>query len=224
MARAAALLVFDWDGTLMDSEVRIVASMAAAIERLELEPRTALQIREIIGLGLPEAVEALFPNADGVQRTALIAGYRHQFLFECSQQEQLFEGAGAVLRELAERGFRLAVATGKSRAGLERALRNSGLQRHFQTTRCADEAISKPHPQMLEEIMLELASEPETTIMIGDTAFDLQMARNAGVASLAASYGVHPLRRLMTFEPLGWFDDLRELPELLDALDIAPAP
>jgi phosphoglycolate phosphatase len=220
MPQQAVLLVFDWDGTLMDSEARITASMARAIEQLGMTPRAAVEIREVIGLGLPEAMTKLYPGGHRDLHQALILGYRKQFLHECQQPERLFEGAERVLRDLTERGFLLAVATGKSRAGLDRALRTTATRHYFLATRSADEACSKPHPQMLEELMEELGVEPQQTLMVGDTEFDLEMARNAGVASLAASYGTHSLARLLALRPLATFADIRALPDLLDSLGV----
>lgn len=220
MSQQTVLVVFDWDGTLMDSEARIVASMAGAIDQLGLEPRAPVEIREIIGLGLPEAMATLYPGGYGDVHQALIMAYRKQFLHECQQPEELFEGAEQVLQVLSGSGFLLAVATGKSRAGLDRALHTTATRHYFMATRCADETCSKPHPQMLEELMDELGAEPQQTLMVGDTEFDLEMARNAGVASLAASYGTQPLERLLALGPLAAFADIRDLPDLLDSLGV----
>jgi phosphoglycolate phosphatase len=127
----------------------------------------------------------------------------------------MFEGVHEVLRYLAGQGYLLAVATGKSRAGLERGLRDSGLRRVFSASRCADEAYSKPHPKMMLEIMDELGVDPSRSLMIGDTEYDIRMAFSAGAGALAVSYGVHELERLLRLEPTGVIDRISDLPAWL---------
>lgn len=211
------LIVFDWDGTLMDSEARIVACLRAAVTDLDLEPRTDEQYRNIIGLGLAEALQNLFPEHPTSIHEALVAQYRHHFLDANATPSTLFEGAAPTVRTLAERGLLLAVATGKGRRGLDRVLDETGMGQWFHATRCADETFSKPHPQMLLEIMDVLGADPRETLMVGDTEYDMQLARNAGTAAVAVSYGVHTLGRLLAHEPLGHIDDIRELISWMDA-------
>ncbi len=205
------LLVFDWDGTLMDSEARILACMRGAVTDLQLAVPDDDAIRNIIGLGLKEAVTALYPAAEEALIQGLADRYRYHFFGGDMTPSPLFEGAEAVLEGLLERGYLLAVATGKGRRGLDHALEASGLGSLFHATRCADEAFSKPHPQMLLQLMDELGATPAETLMVGDTEYDMQMARNAGTACLAVSYGVHTVERLLGCGPVGCLQDIREL-------------
>ena len=209
------LIVFDWDGTLMDSEAKIVASARAAITDLSVPPLANERIRNIIGLGLREAVECLFPEGDEAFHRQFVERYRYHFLIADQTPMPLFAGAEDTLSALCDQGYMLAVATGKARRGLDRVLDETGLRRHFLTSRCADEAPSKPHPQMLEEIMEELGVAGDETLMVGDTEYDLQMARNAGTRAIGVSYGVHGCERLLQFEPLACLDDISELTEWL---------
>lgn len=212
------LLVFDWDGTLMDSEARIVSCMRAAIADLSLDARDDASIRNIIGLGLAEAINTLYPGSDSVFHKSVIDLYRYHFLTADQTESELFAGVEQTLVTLAEAGYLLAVATGKGRVGLDKVLNETGLGRFFQATRCADETFSKPHPLMLEQLMDEMGVEPQATLMIGDTEYDMQMANNARAAALAVSYGVHEKARLMKHEPLHCIDAITELTDWLDSL------
>lgn len=209
------LLIFDWDGTLMDSHARIVSCLRSAVIEVGLPTRKDDELRDIIGLGLEEAMARLFPGLALAQQEALVARYRDHFLHISDVVETLFEGVVETLTEMGDRGCLLAVATGKSRAGLDRGLRQTGLGDVFQMTRCADESYSKPHPQMLEDILHALATRPQRALMIGDTEFDLEMARNAGTASVGVTYGAHPPDRLNRHRPIACIDDIRELPDVL---------
>lgn len=210
------LLVFDWDGTIMDSRARIVASAQASIAALGLPARSPNQIASFIGLGLKEAVMRLFPEISTSQCDQLMAYHRHHFLTQNTLSTPLFPGVAETLQHLQAAGYWLAVATGKSRRGLNQALMESGLTTLFHVTRCAEETASKPNPQMLQEIMAELEISPSNTLMIGDTEYDLQMAENAGVASVAVSYGVHEKDHLLTCcRPLVCLDNLSALPAWL---------
>lgn len=203
-----ALIVFDWDGTLMDSEARIVACLQAAFRDLgwpELPPE---QAREVIGLGLEEALARLLPQGSPEQRAALAARYRYHFLGDEQLPSELFPGAREVLEWLSAQGYLLAIATGKSRVGLNKSLAETGLRPFFAATRTADETRSKPHPQMLLELMDELGARPAETLMIGDTEYDLEMAQGAGVKALAVCHGVHPPERLLVHRPLACLDSL----------------
>jgi len=216
MKRKFKLLVFDWDGTLMDSEARIVSCVRAATRDMAIETPADEQIRDIIGLGLKEALEKLFPGSDAPFKERFIDFYRHYFLHEDSTPSLLFPHAQEVLNGLVAQDYLLAVATGKGRPGLNKVLDETGLKSLFHATRCADETFSKPHPEMLMQIMDELGIEPSDTLMIGDTEYDLQMAINAGTHGLAVSYGVHTVDRLNQFNPLGCLDDISELLEWLN--------
>ena len=209
------LLVFDWDGTIMDSEAKIVACLQAAAIDLGIDPPAEEQARQVIGLGLIEAVARLFPDAPSALHQPLADRYREHFLEINDSQPQLFPRAREVLEQLSS-DYLLAVATGKSRRGLDKELDDSGLRSLFQANRCADETLSKPHPQMLEEILLELGVGAAETLVIGDTEFDMQMAANAGVAALGVSYGVHDRERLLLHGALHCLDAIHELPQWIN--------
>lgn len=204
------LIVFDWDGTLMDSAALIVDSVQAAARDLGIEPPAAARARHIIGLGLDAALRHALPDLPEDRYGALVERYRHHYLSR-DHELTLFAGAGELVRDLAGSGFRLGVATGKSRRGLDRALEHTGLGEFFHATRCADECHSKPHPQMLEELMDEFAVTPAQTLMIGDTTHDLLMARNAGVDALGVAYGAHPVEALREAAPLYCADTVEAL-------------
>ena len=210
------LIVFDWDGTLMDSAAMIVDSVQAAARDLGLEPPPEERARHIIGLGLVDALRHALPDLPEDHYPELVERYRHHYLSR-DHELRLFVGADMLVKQLAENGFRLGVATGKSRAGLDRALVHSGLGDFFHGTRCADECHSKPHPQMIEELMEEFAIQPERTLMIGDTTHDLLMAQNAGVDAVAVSYGAHPREVLEATSPRYCAHSIGELAAWLQA-------
>jgi phosphoglycolate phosphatase len=210
MAKQFDLIVFDWDGTLMDSAGAIVGSIQAAARDIGVPAPEDAACRQIIGLGLSEALAQLFPELPEAEHPRLVARYRHHFLGQ-DAEIPLFVGADAIVRDLHAADYLLGVATGKSRKGLDRVLGNTGLGSYFHATRCADECFSKPHPEMLEQLMNELGASPGRTLMIGDTSHDLQMASNAGVAALAVSYGAHDKQDLMTHAPLACVDNVEEL-------------
>ncbi len=210
-----ALLVFDWDGTLMDSEHRIVTCMQlAATDAGRAVPEDAA-VRNIIGLGMHEAVSALFPQAGEREISDIIDAYRVHWLGERIPPSSLFPGAETVLRGFAESGYLLAVATGKSRRGLDKVLEETGLGELFHMTRCADEAYSKPHPQMLEDILTDLDTPPAQALVIGDTEYDMQMAANARVDALGVVHGAHSSERLLAEGALTVLDHLQQLPDWL---------
>lgn len=217
MSEALKLVVFDWDGTLMDSQGRIVACLRAAIQDLGLAPRDDEALSNIIGLGLREAIDGLYPGSDARLHKTFIDRYRHHYLGTNATPTPLFPGVDALLDDLEARGLLLAVATGKGRIGLDLVLAQSGLSGRFAYTRCADETRSKPHPQMLEDIMAFTGVSPVSAIMIGDTEYDMLMARNAATPALAVSYGVHARERLLACEPLGCVDSIAELAQWLFA-------
>jgi len=189
------LLIFDWDGTLMDSAGAISACIQAACADMELPVPTHEQASHVIGLGLREALAHLFPDLPEVRHPLRAEHYRRHFLSQ-DHEILLFAGARELIEELYNGGFQLAVATGKARRGLDRAFSHTGLARYFHASRTADETFSKPHPAMIEALLDELGIAPERALMIGDTSHDLEMARNAGVSSLAAGYGAHPAETL----------------------------
>jgi phosphoglycolate phosphatase len=205
------LCVFDWDGTLMDSEAKIVASLRCTISDLALPYREDEDLRNIIGLGLKEAINTLYPHSDERLFTSFVDRYRHHFLSADRTPSELFPGAKDTIQALYEQGYMLAVATGKGRRGLNQVLDETGLKAFFFSSRCAEETCSKPHPLMLLEIMEELDVTPESTLMIGDTEYDLEMANRAGVTPVGVSYGVHHPQRLWQHKPVTLLDSLDQL-------------
>lgn len=195
------LLVFDWDGTLSDSAAHIVHSIRQAAADLDLPVPSDAQARHIIGLGLGDAMARLFPQLPESGWARVADRYRHHYLAGESVVG-LFPGVTEALPALAARGHLLAVATGKSRRGLDRALQVAGLETVFHASRCADEGFPKPHPDMLLHLLDVFAVAPGAALMIGDTTHDLEMARAAGVAGLAVTYGAHPADQLRSAAPV----------------------
>lgn len=184
------LIVFDWDGTLYDSTALIVRCIQSACADLQLPIPSRLDAAYVIGLGLHDALAHVAPTLPKERVPELGLRYRHHY-YQRSHELSLFEGSLELLSQLKSRHHWLAVATGKTRSGLNEALENVALRGVFDATRTADETQSKPHPLMLLELMAELGVEPERTLMIGDTTHDLQLAVNAGTHSVAVSYGAH---------------------------------
>ena len=210
------LVIFDWDGTLMDSAARIVDCMQAASRDAgwgELSPQS---IRNIIGLGLPEAIATLCPGIDAERAELLRRRYSWHFVEGSDTPMRFFSGVEAGLADLYGRGGqRLAVATGKSRRGLDRVFRESGSGRWFHASRTADETRSKPHPQMLDELLDELEVDVAEAVMVGDTEYDLEMARAIGMDRVAVTWGVHAPARLAASRPAFTAE---AVPELFDWL------
>lgn len=204
------LLVFDWDGTLIDSASTIVACIQAACRDLGLPVPDDERASHVIGLGLRDALSHAIPGLPEGEYGPIVERYRRHFLAR-DPEIPLFSGTETMLAGLRERGHILAVATGKSRAGLSRALENTGLRRFFASSRCADECASKPAPDMLHELIDELDVSLTSTLMIGDTVHDLKMAASAGVHAVAVSYGAHPRPELVALEPLACLDSIEEL-------------
>ncbi|MDO8706088.1 MAG: HAD-IIIA family hydrolase [Sulfuricaulis sp.] len=205
------LIIFDWDGTLMDSVAKIVSCFSAALADAGEPNPGENAIRHIIGLGLDEAVAVLLPRAATATRAQVGERYRQHFLHLDRTGMELFPGVRAGLENLAAQGYLLAVATGKARRGLDRVLRDSALAHLFCATRCADEAFSKPHPRMLEDILEQTGLEAERALMVGDTTYDMQMARHAGMDGLAVTYGVHGRELLAQHGPLACLDSFGEV-------------
>jgi len=209
------LLVFDWDGTLIDSAARIIDCMQRAAADCALPQPGAEAVRNIIGLGLPEALAMLYPGISAADSAQMRKGYSSHFLAAGQEPCPLFPGVAEGLERLAARGFLLTVATGKSRRGLDRAFQESGIGRLFVDSRCADETQSKPHPQMLLELLVATGVSADGAVMVGDTEYDLAMAVEAGVASVGVSYGAHSVERLQRHGPLDVIDHFCELEALL---------
>ena len=204
------LIVFDWDGTLMDSTATIVASIQAAARDLGLAVPDQRAASYVIGLGLEDAMRVVLPDLDPKSYPRVVERYRYHYLSR-DKSLTLFDGALEMLQDLSAQGYFLAVATGKSRVGLNRALDTSGLMSVFDSTRCADETFSKPHPAMLQEITRELGQDMKRTVMIGDTTHDLNMAVNAGAAAIGVHYGAHPAEDLIALAPCFGANSIAEL-------------
>ena len=208
------LIVFDWDGTLFDSTALIVRAIQAACRDLGAPVPSDEAAAHVIGLGLQDALQHAVPDLPVDLYPELGRRYRQHY-FASHDQVTLFAGVPELLAGLRERNHWLAVATGKSRHGLDEALRISALGGLFDATRTADETRSKPHPQMLQELMREFGIDPERTLMIGDTTHDLQLAANAGTDAVAVAYGAHPPEQLGDLRPL---TIAHSVPELQDWL------
>lgn len=208
--RRYELLVFDWDGTLVDSAAAIVDSILEASRDMGLAAPDPERARFSIGLGIEDALRMAVPALPRERYREFAAFYRKHFMLR-EGQTAVFEGVPELISELHQRNFVLAVATGKSRRGLDRALQTSGLGQYFSASRCADETSPKPHPAMLRELLDQLELAPERALMIGDTEHDLLMAAGAGVHGLAVSYGAHPEDALRRCEPLGCVSSVQQL-------------
>ena len=213
------LVVFDWDGTLMDSEARIVTAMQQAFLAHGAIKPSRPAVREIIGLDLIIAVARLGPALGVNQVDAIVHDYRQRYAGLHRIPSPLFDGAQALLAHLAEAGYMLAVATGKSRRGLDRAMDETGVADYFATTRCGEEAAPKPDPTMLRDILLDLDTAPTEALMVGDTEFDLLMAAAAHTHAGAATYGAHSRQRLLSLKPAIIIDALEELPAAIAQLN-----
>jgi len=209
------LLVFDWDGTLVDSIERIVTSLQfASKETVDIKLSEA-QARDVIGLGLMEAITKLHPELDAqlhsIELNSIADAYRQHYLYDNKVPAPLFNGVYELLNELRDDGYTLAISTGKSRAGLEQSIDEHQVADYFTTTRCAGENKSKPHPEMLHEILDELNFSASQTLMIGDSEHDLKMANNANMQSIGVTHGVHDAATLNKHNPLTCLTDITEL-------------
>lgn len=213
------LVVFDWDGTLMDSEARIVTAMQQAFFSQVASTPSRSEVREIIGLDLAVAVAQLGPQLAPEQIQTVVRDYRQHYARLHAIPSPLFAGAHALLEQLVDAGFLLAVATGKSRQGLDRAMEESGVAELFATTRCGEEAAPKPDPAMLRDILLDLDTSPAEALMVGDTEYDLMMAAAARTYAAAATYGAHSRQRLLGLKPAIVLDALAELPAAIAKLN-----
>jgi phosphoglycolate phosphatase len=227
VTRPYELLVFDWDGTLADSAALIVSGMQEAIAVLKLPARADHRIRELIGLSFDDAVQRLYPELAFAELRAGLADYRRKLLAGGRHggpaEAPLFEGALQSLRVLRDAGYRLALATGKSRASLERSLkRHPELRPLLSSSRCADESAAKPDPAMLRELLEVEDLPPERALMIGDTEFDVLMARSARMPALGVACGVHEQGRLLEAGALDVLRDVSGLHAWLERRTAAP--
>jgi phosphoglycolate phosphatase len=214
-AEGYRLVIFDWDGTLLDSVGSIVECTQVALAELEITTVPESTIRGVLGLGLRETVEVLCPGCDEELFQRVVETYRKHWFGGYCTKPVLFAGVTAVLDELREQGYLLAVATAKGRIGLDADLEATGLADHFSATRTITEAPSKPDPGMVLDILEELDVSAAETVVVGDTTHDLRMAANAGVTGVAVCSGSHPRDELLALEPAGCLAGAAELPDWL---------
>lgn len=205
------LFIFDWDGTLSDSTAKIVGCMQEAAGNLSLPSLAPLDVQEIIGLGLPEAIRRLYPELSEADCRALGAEYRRCYVVADQTPSDFFPGVLETLDVLRASGNRLSVATGKSRKGLDRVLSQLELSDYFDATRCADETASKPDPLMLHELLSHFGCVAQDAVMVGDTEYDMAMADAAQVPRVAVSFGAHHIDRLRTYEPVLCLDAMPQI-------------
>lgn len=210
------LVVFDWDGTLIDSTDMIARSLQDACRDVGAPVPTREEALFVIGLNMADTFQRVVPDLDAASRARLQERYRHHFLAR-EHEAPLYAGVPDMLADLHARGRRMAVATGKARRGLERALDQTGLRGWFEATRCADEGFAKPHPDMLLMLLDLTGVEPRRALMVGDTTHDLELAANAGVHAVAVSYGAHPEELLATRPALARCASVEQLRQWLAA-------
>ena len=205
------LVVFDWDGTLVDSLARIVQSMQGAAIDLGIPPRTRDEVHDIIGLALDQAIARLYPalTADGIRQ--MHDRYAHHYIEGDQCPSPFYDGVPDLLQQLHGHGVLLSVATGKSRKGLDRIMQAHAVEPLFHSTRCADETRSKPEPDMLLEILDIHGIRQRDAVMIGDTEFDLEMAARAGVDAIGVTWGAHDINRLLRHGPRACVNTVGEL-------------
>jgi len=211
------LIIFDWDGTLMDSISHIVESLQYAMRKVDVEVLSDDTTKNVIGLGMREAIETLFPSHFNEKFVVAYTQHYRDYFLDPERKTNFFSGARATLKSLSELNCRLAVATGKSRRGLDFVLSQTGIKDAFASSRCADECRSKPHADMILEILDELDVKAEKALMIGDTVYDLEMASNAGVDSIGVTYGVHSHAQLEKYAPINMVDNISEILPILKA-------
>lgn len=205
------LIIFDWDGTIIDSQAHIISCMRKGIADENLPVPSDQDITHIIGLSLSRAIETLLPEIDAGLVQKISDNYRTHFFADASGESPLFDGAADIIRDLHAHGYYLAVATGKGRRGLDEALLTTGLGPYFHITRCADETRSKPDPQMLSEILTDLDLTASDAVMVGDTSYDMDMAKNIKMDSIAVTYGMHDKSLLENSMPTYFIDNIEQL-------------
>lgn len=214
----ARLAVFDCDGTLVDGQADVIWSMRRAFERARLTPPDDSRVRRMVGLSLPVAIRELVPELEEDRQRDVVEYYKSSFRARREEgllDEPLYEGIAELLHALHADGWALAVATGKSDRGLRACLASHGLTDLFVSLQTADRHPSKPHPAMLEAALFEAAAQPAEAVMIGDTTFDIDMARAASVASLGVAWGYHPPHELAAAGAIGVAGDVGELGRML---------
>jgi phosphoglycolate phosphatase len=208
--RKYQLIIFDWDGTIIDSQALIISSMQKAMADENLPIPLGDEVRNVIGLSLDKVILSLLPELDYPTVNRISDNYRRHFFADTNQSE-LFEGVAETIQDLHASGYFLAVATGKGRRGLDLALKNTGLEPFFHITRCADETRSKPDPLMLDEILTDLDLGAEKAVMVGDTSYDMDMAGNIKMDCIAVTYGMHDENHLKDSKPTYLIDSIDQL-------------
>jgi len=204
-------VIFDWDGTLMNSEARIVDAIQIAAKETGLPVLSYDESKQIIGLSLENAILGLYPGLEQSQVVAMSEAYTQCFLEESNVDMVPFDGAEALLLNLKQQGLKVAIATGKSRKGLNAVLAETGFGVYFDMTRTPVESASKPDPLMLTQILEEFGLSVSDAVMIGDTTFDMEMAQNIEMDRIALSHGVHQTELLLDYNPVATLDSLNEL-------------
>lgn len=207
------LIIFDWDGTLSNSTAKIVHCVQQAARSTGFPVLEDKQILNIIGLGLPEAMQELYPELSAEEKEQIRLSYAEHFVRVDQTPSPFFDGVEDGLRQLKQAGYKMAVATGKSRKGLNRVLERLEMQDFFHASRCADETASKPHPLMLQELLEHFDVNSDQAVMVGDTEYDMDMAQRIEVPRVAVSYGAHHIDRLHTYQPQLCVDSF---PEFID--------
>lgn len=210
-----ALIIFDWDGTLMDSASRIIASLRGAAVDVDLPRPSVETARSIIGLNMQDCMMAMFGDIPDAKKQAYFRQYRHHFHHPDAHHMPMYAGVIEGLDKLDKQGKLLAVATGKGRRGLDPLLAEYGLEKYFAITRCADETFGKPHPQMVLEILEFTGLDKKHAVLVGDTTYDMEMAANAGVDAIAVEYGMHPPEKLAEHDPVATFGSFTALSQYL---------
>jgi len=208
------LVIFDWDGTLFDSIDGICRSMLAAGVKAKAPERNSDHIKNVIGLGLSEAINTVWPESLHLT-PKIIEYYKAIYVAQDQKAPLAYKGVESILENLKRDGYLLAVATGKSRKGLDRVMSNTGTQDLFVDSRCADETLSKPDPLMLNELLQSLDVSVDEAIMIGDTEYDLSMAKKAKMRSIGVSYGAHEAHRLHRHNPIAVVDCFTKIDEII---------
>lgn len=216
------LVIFDCDGTLVDSQHMIVATMHETFDELKLTPVSDAEVRGIVGLSLVEAMAALMPDADAAFHEGAAERYKANFyrrrVEEAAGPDPLYDGVLDVLEALNADGYVLGVATGNSMRGLDRVLKEHTIGHHFVTLQTADGHPSKPHPSMVQTAILEAGSAAEQTVMVGDTSYDMMMAKNAGCAGLGVDWGYHHVDELTQAGAARVLSSFHDIPKAVKAL------
>jgi phosphoglycolate phosphatase len=215
MKDAFDLIIFDWDGTLVDSIDWIVHCLKKSAQDHGCAIPEEQAAKDIIGLSIQNAMQKLFPGIDKKMQEQLVASYSQEFFSKQITEDDLFTGINKMLLKFKQKGYLMAVATGKNTSSLQRAMQGTELNDYFSITRCADQTSSKPHPDMLDEIIKETGVSKQRAVMVGDSVHDMQMAQNAGIACIAVSCGANSLAQLQQYNPLL---NLQRTTELLDVL------